>query len=166
MALNQALLPEFDNEMATTRKLLERVPDDKLGWKPHDKSMSMAKLATHVATLAGFVPPILGQDSFDIRNAPPNPDLGSRREMLEAFDKRTAEARKFIAEASDEQFMKPWSFYADGKPLFTLPRIAAVRSFFMNHSIHHRGQLSVYLRLNNVAVPSIYGPSADENPFG
>jgi uncharacterized damage-inducible protein DinB len=166
MALNQALLPEFDNEMATTRKVLERVPDDKLGWKPHDKSMSMAKLATHLATLGGFVPPILSQDSFDIRNSPPNPDLGSRREMLEAFDKRTAEARKFIAEASDEQLMKPWSFYADGKPLFTLPRIAAVRSFFMNHSIHHRGQLSVYLRLNNVAVPSIYGPSADENPFG
>jgi uncharacterized damage-inducible protein DinB len=166
MALNQVLLPEFDNEMATTRKVLERVPDDKLGWKPHDKSMSMAKLATHLATIGGFVAPILGQDSFDIKDAPPNPDLGSRREMLEAFDQRTAEARKVIAAASDEQLMKPWSFQVDGKVLFSAPRIGVLRSFFMNHSIHHRGQLSVYLRLNNVAVPSIYGPSADENPFG
>jgi len=166
MALNQALLPEFDNEMATTRKVLERVPDDKLGWKPHDKSMSMAKLATHLATLGGFVPPILGQDSFDLKDAPPNPDLGSHQEMVSTFDKRTAEARKFLAGAMDEQLMKPWSLKVDGKTLFTAPRVAILRGFFMNHSIHHRGQLSVYLRLNNVPVPSIYGPSADENPFG
>jgi uncharacterized damage-inducible protein DinB len=166
MALNQALLPEFDHEMATTRKLLERVPDEKLGWKPHDKSMSMSKLATHLATLGGFVPAILGQDSFDVKNSPPNPDLGSHQEMLGTFDKRTADARKLIADATDEQLMKPWSLQFEGKTLFTFPRIAVLRSFFMNHSIHHRGQLSVYLRLNNVAVPAMYGPSADENPFG
>ena len=166
MALNQALLPEFDNEMATTRKVLERVPDDKLGWKPHDKSMSMSKLATHLATIGGFVPAILGQDSFDVKNSPPNPDLGSRQEILGIFDKRSADARKAIADATDEQMMKPWSLKLDGKAIFTAPRVAVLRSFFMNHSIHHRGQLSVYLRLNNVAVPSIYGPSADENPFG
>jgi uncharacterized damage-inducible protein DinB len=166
MALNQALLPEFDNEMATTRKVLERVPDDKLGWKPHDKSMSMSKLATHLATIGGFVPAILGQDFFDVKNSPPNPDLGSRKEILSTFDQRTAEARKFIAGASDEQLMKPWSLKLDGKTIFSAPRAAVLRGFFMNHSIHHRGQLSVYLRLNNVPVPSIYGPSADENPFG
>ncbi|HEY6272643.1 MAG TPA: DinB family protein [Terriglobales bacterium] len=166
MALNQALLPEFDNEMATTRKLLERVPDAKLGWKPHDKSMSMSKLATHLATIGGFVPAILGQDSFDVKNSPPNPDLSSHQEMLGTFDKRTAEARKLIADATDDQLMKPWSLKFEGKTLFTSPRIAVLRSFFMNHSIHHRGQLSVYLRLNNVAVPAMYGPSADENPFG
>jgi uncharacterized damage-inducible protein DinB len=165
MALNQVLLPEFDNEMATTRRVLERVPEDKLGWKPHDKSMTMAELATHLASLGGFVPAILGQDSFDLKSSPPNPDLGSRQEILATFDQRTADARKTIADATDEQLMKPWSLKMDDKALFTFPRIAVLRSFFMNHSIHHRGQLSVYLRLNDVPVPSLYGPSADENPF-
>lgn len=166
MALNQALLPEFDNETATTRRVLERVPDDRLGWKPHEKSMSMSKLATHLATIGGFVPAIVGQDYFDVKNSPPNPDLGSRKEILAMFDARAAEARKAIAGASDDQLMKPWSLKLDGKDIFTAPRIAVIRGFYMNHSIHHRGQLSVYLRLNDVAVPSIYGPSADENPFG
>lgn len=166
MALNQALLPEFDNEIATTRKVLERVPDDKLGWKPHDKSMSMSKLATHLATIGGFVPAILGNDSFDVKNSPPSPDLGSRKEILATFDERMGEARTALASATDDQLMKPWSLKVDGKALFTMPRISVLRSFFMNHTIHHRGQLSVYLRLNDVAVPSIYGPSADENPFG
>lgn len=166
MALSQALLPEFDNEMATTRKVLERVPDANLGWKPHDKSMSLGKLATHLATLGGFVPPILTLDYFDLQDAPTNPDLTSHQEMVTTFDQRTAEARKLLAAATDEQLLKPWSLKVGGKTLFTQPRAAILRGFFMNHSIHHRGQLSVYLRLNNVPVPSIYGPSADENPFG
>lgn len=165
MPLNQALLPEFDHEMATTRRILERVPEDKLGWKPHEKSMTMARLATHVATLAGFTEGIVGMDSFDVKNAPPSPELKSRQEILGAFDKATAAARKVIAGATDEQLMKPWSLQADGKTIFTQPRTGVLRSFMMNHSIHHRGQLSVYLRLNNVPVPSIYGPSADEGIF-
>jgi uncharacterized damage-inducible protein DinB len=165
MPLNQALLPEFDHEIATTRKLLERIPEDKLGWKPHDKSMSLGKLATHLATIGGFADAIVGVDSFDVANSPPSPELKSRTEILGSFDKTSASARKAIAGASDEQLMKPWTLLASGKTLLTLPRIGVLRSFFMNHSIHHRGQLSVYLRLNNVPVPSIYGPSADENPF-
>jgi uncharacterized damage-inducible protein DinB len=162
MPLSQALLPEFDHEMATTRRVLERVPDDKLGWKPHDKSMTMAHLATHVATIGRWTDTIVGMDSFDVKDAPPNPDLKSRKEILGVFDSTVAAARKLIAGASDEQLMKPWSLQSGGKTVFSQPRVGVLRSFIMNHSIHHRGQLSVYLRLNNVPVPSIYGPSADE----
>jgi uncharacterized damage-inducible protein DinB len=165
MPLNQALLPEFDHEMATTRRLLERVPDDKLGWKPHDRSMTMGQLATHLATLPHWSESIMAEDSFDVATAPPTPKLASRQEILGAFDQSAAAARKAIAGASDESMMKPWSLVAGGKTVFSLPRVAVVRGFIMNHVIHHRGQLSVYLRLNDVPVPSIYGPSADENNF-
>ncbi|HLW54535.1 MAG TPA: DinB family protein [Candidatus Angelobacter sp.] len=165
MPLNQALLPEFDHEMATTRKVLERVPDDKLGWKPHDRSMTMGELATHLATISHWSEAIMGQDSFDVATAPPTPKLKSRQEILGAFDQSAATARKVIAGASDDKMMKTWSLVAGGKTVFSLPRVGVLRSFIMNHSIHHRGQLSVYLRLNNVPVPSIYGPSADEGAF-
>lgn len=162
MPLNQALLPEFDHEMQNTRKSLERVPDNKLGWKPHQKSMTLGGLATHLATINHWVDATLGQDSFDVSNVPPQPELKSRQEILAAFDKNTVSARKAIAGASDEQLMKPWSLLSEGKAIFTLPRAAVLRSFIMNHTIHHRAQLGVYLRLNDVPVPSIYGPSADE----
>ncbi|HEX7289438.1 MAG TPA: DinB family protein [Candidatus Angelobacter sp.] len=162
MALNQALLPEFDHEMQTTRRTLERVPEDKLGWKPHQKSMSLGGLATHLATINHWVDATMGMDSFDVAGAPPTPELKSRAEILAMFDQNVASARKTIAAAEDAQLMKPWSLVAGGKTVFTLPRIAVLRSFIMNHTIHHRGQLSVYLRLNDVPVPSIYGPSADE----
>ena len=162
MAISEALLPEFDHEMANTRRALERVPDVKLGWKPHEKSMSLASLATHLATIGGWSQAIVGQDSFDVKNAPANPDLKSRNEILKTFDQTTAAARQAIAGASDAQMMKPWSLFSNGKAMLTMPRIAVLRGFIMNHSIHHRGQLTVYLRLNNVPVPSIYGPSADE----
>ena len=162
MPLNQALLPEFDHEMANTRKSLERVPDDKLAWKPHQKSMTMGGLATHLATINHWADAIVGQDSFDVTNAPRTPELKSKTELLGAFDKNAASARKAIAGASDEHLMKPWSLISGGKPVFTMPRIAVLRSFIMNHSIHHRAQLGVYLRMNDVPVPSIYGPSADE----
>ena len=165
MPLNQALLPEFDHEMANTRKSLERVPDNKLGWKPHQKSMTMGGLATHLATLNHWADAILGQDSFDVKTAPPTAELKSKAELLGTFDKNTASARKAIAAASDEQLMKPWSLKAGDHAMFTLPRIAVLRSFIMSHGIHHRAQLGVYLRMNDVPVPSIYGPSADEGQF-
>ncbi|HSM84881.1 MAG TPA: DinB family protein [Candidatus Limnocylindrales bacterium] len=165
MALNQALLPEFDHEMQTTRRTLERVPEDKLTWKPHDKSMTMGALATHLATINGWAEAILGTESFDVSTAPPNPELKSRAELLAAFDKSVASARKAMEKASDAELMKPWSLISAGKTVFTLPRVAVLRSFIFSHSIHHRGQFSVYLRLNNVPVPSIYGPSADEGAF-
>jgi uncharacterized damage-inducible protein DinB len=162
MPLNQALLPEFDYEMAHTRKSLERVPDGKSDWKPHPKSTTLNGLATHLATIGHWAEAIVGQDSFDVANAPPQPPLKSKTEILAVFDKSAATARKAIAGASDEQLMKPWSLLSKGQNIFTLPRIAVLRSFIMNHTIHHRAQLGVYLRLNDVPVPSIYGPSADE----
>lgn len=162
MPLNQALLPEFDHEMSNTRKSLERVPDDKLGWKPHNKSMTMGGLATHLATINHWADAIVGTDSFDVSTAPPQSEIKSRKELLDTFDKNTATARKVIAGASDEALMKPWSLKSKGNTIFTLPRVAVLRSFIMNHTIHHRAQLGVYLRLNDIPVPSIYGPSADE----
>ncbi|MBZ5533949.1 MAG: DinB family protein [Acidobacteriia bacterium] len=162
MAISQALLPEFDHEMSNTRRALERVPDGKLSWKPHTKSMSMGGLATHLSTIMQWTGAIVGGDSFDVASAPPTPELKSRDEILKTFDSSVASARKAIAGASDADLMKPWSLLAGGKTVFTMPKIAVLRSFIMNHPIHHRGQLTVYLRLNDVSVPSIYGPSADE----
>lgn len=161
-SLNQAILPEFDHEMANTRKSLERVPDDKLAFKPHAKSMSLGQLATHLATISHWTEAILGQDSFDVSAAPPNPELKSRAETLAVFDKNTATARRLIAGATDAQLTKPWTLLFKDQTIFSLPRIAVLRSFILNHTIHHRAQLGVYLRLNDIAVPSIYGPSADE----
>ena len=161
-ALSQAILPEFDHEMANTRKSLERVPEDKLSFKPHAKSMSLGALATHLATINHWSEAIVGLDSFDVGNAPPNPELKSRAEILATFDKNTATARKAIASATDGDLMKPWSLKAGGQTIFTQPRIGVLRGFILNHTIHHRAQLGVYLRLNDVPVPSIYGPSADE----
>ena len=166
MALSEALLPEFDVEMANTRKTLERVPDDKLGWKPHEKSGTMAWLAGHLANLPSWIGITLERDSFDMAppegQPPPPPQPTSTAEILETFDKNVAAARAAIAGASDEAFFKPWSLLSGGNTIFTMPKTAVLRSFVMNHSIHHRAQLGVYLRLNDVAVPSIYGPSADE----
>jgi uncharacterized damage-inducible protein DinB len=166
MPLRDALLPEFDREMANTRKTLERVPEDKFGWKPHEKSGTMGWLAAHLADIPTWVPLAIQQDSIDIapeghEPQPPKPP-GSRGELLEKFDKNLAAARKAIAGAEDGVLMQPWTLLAGGKTVFTLPRAGVLRSFVMNHSIHHRAQLGVYLRLNDVPVPAIYGPSADE----
>ena len=166
MALSQALLPEFDHEMANTRKTLERVPTDKFAWKPHEKSTTMGGLATHLANLPTWVIHTIEKDSLDVAppGAPPlrTPPANSTEEVVETFDRNVAAARDALAGASDEHLVKPWSLLSGGKTVLTLPRIAVLRSFVMNHSIHHRAQLGVYLRLNDVPVPSIYGPSADE----
>jgi uncharacterized damage-inducible protein DinB len=169
MSLSQALLPEFDHEMANTRKTLERVPEDKFDWKPHQKSFAMGPLATHLATLPSWGAVTIEQDSIDVApvgEAPPkNEPAKSVEELLSKFDTNVAAARAAIAGASDEHLMKTWTLYAGGKVIFAIPRIAALRSFVMSHNIHHRAQLGVYLRLNDIAVPSIYGPSADEGSF-
>jgi uncharacterized damage-inducible protein DinB len=166
MPMSQALLPEFDNEMANTRKALERVPEEKFGWKPHEKSMSMGRLATHLAELLGLVPTALKTESFDFAppGAPPfqPTTAASRAGLLEMFDKNAANARAVIADATDAQLMTTWTLLRGGRALFSMPRIAVLRGMVMNHSIHHRGQLAVYLRLNDVPVPALYGPSADE----
>jgi uncharacterized damage-inducible protein DinB len=169
MAIRDLIIPEFDHEMALTRKTLERVPEGKPDWRPHDKSMSLGRLAGHIAELPGLGSAALDTDSFDIAppgSAPRSPNvMSSRRQVLEMFDKNVASARASLSKATDEQLMRNWSFQRAGKNLLTMPKIAAFRGFVINHVIHHRGQLSVYLRLNNGPVPSIYGPSADENPF-
>lgn len=170
MALRDAILPEFDHEMANTRKTLERVPEGKTDFKPHEKSMALARLAGHVAEIPGWAKETVLQDSVDVRPPADTPQhepllMKSRKQLLEEFDKRAAAGRAAIASASDEELMKPWSLMAAGNTVFTLPKIAVLRGFVMNHLIHHRAQLGVYLRLNNVAVPSIYGPSADEDPM-
>lgn len=164
MAIADALLPEFDHEVATTRKLLERVPDDKFAWKPHDKSMSLGELAGHVATLPGWGSMTMKQPEFDLTSQFDRPEMKSNKDLVAVFDRITAETRAAIAGATDPEFMAPWTLKHTGKTVFTMPKAAVMRSFVLNHLIHHRGQLSVYLRLNNVPLPSIYGPSADERP--
>lgn len=167
MSLAQSLLPEFDHEMATTRKLLERAPEDDGTWQPHEKSMTFGKLAIHLATLPMWGVMTLTQTEFDMQ--PPGgsrfemPVWTTRREMLSLFDKLVGDARAALAASSDADLMVTWSFKAGGATIFSMPRIAVWRSFVMNHSIHHRGQFSVYLRLRNIPVPAIYGPSADES---
>ncbi|HEX8984247.1 MAG TPA: DinB family protein [Bryobacteraceae bacterium] len=166
MPIRDLLLPEYDQEMANTRKVLERCPDDKFGWKPHEKSFSMAALAGHIANMNSWGATTLRQDSFDYAppGAPPyaEPPVTSRKDLLDRFDKNVAETREALAAATDADFSKPWSLLGGGKEIFTMPRIAVFRGMIMNHMIHHRAQLTVYLRLNDIPVPGLYGPSADE----
>ena len=163
MSICEALLPEFDHEISTTRKLLERVPDDKWDWTPHEKSMKLGRLACHVAEVTQFGAAVANTDSMDFAKGDYRRiDASGRKQLLEAFDKMAAEARTAIAAAKDEEMGKPWSLLFDGKPVMTMPKAGVLRTAMMNHMVHHRGQLSVYLRLTGVPVPSIYGPSADE----
>ena len=162
MTLGQMLIPEYDHEMATTRRVLERVPDGKFDWKPHEKSMSLGKLAAHLAEIPGLAQLILNRPSFDITTPrqPANP--ATRQEILDLFDQTVAATRKDLAAVEDAAMMESWSLLRGEQTVFSLPRAAVIRSMVFSHVIHHRGQLSVYLRLNDVPVPSIYGPSADE----
>lgn len=166
MSISQSLLPEFEMEMVNTRKTLERVPDDKFGWKPHEKSMDMGTLAVHLATIPGWAGMTLNHDSFNL--APTDgepfqmPVAKTTAELLALFDQGVSEARAALEAATDEQFMQPWSLLSGDVTHFTMPKIAVVRSFVMNHNVHHRAQLGVYLRLNDIPVPAVYGPSADE----
>lgn len=165
MAIAQSLLPEFDHEMATTRSLLERVPEDRADWKPHPRSTGLGDLAAHLAQLPGMAVMVVGQDEVDMN--PPGgpafapPGFTTTAALLETFDANVARARDAISGAADEAMGTSWSLKSGGHAIFTLPRVAVLRTFVMNHIIHHRGQLSVYLRLNEVPLPSIYGPTAD-----
>ena len=166
MAIAEALLPEFDREMATTRKMLERFPEDKVEWRPHETCMTMGRLAGHVAELAAWTVPTIAQDKLEMDPNNYTPAvIKSRLEALKQFDETVKTARAAIAGASDETFMQPWTFVADGKTVFTMPKIAVLRSFVMNHLIHHRGQLAAFYRIAGVPVPSLYGPSKDEQVF-
>jgi uncharacterized damage-inducible protein DinB len=166
MALRDAFLPEFDQEMATARKHLERVPEDKLAWKPHEKSGSMGWLAGHIADLPGWAVMGINQDSVDlapggVESKPPTPPA-NRRELLDKFDGNVKAAREAIAGVEDARLGENWSLLRNGKTVLTMPRAGVLRFFVLNHLVHHRAQLGVYLRLNGAPVPSTYGPSADE----
>lgn len=165
MALIDALLPEFDHEMTTTRKLLERVPDEKFDWKPHAKSFSLGALATHLATLPTWGAETLSRSEIDIGTGQPPAALPSKAEVMATFDRNVAATRAALAGRSDADFTAIWTLKRDGHTLFSMPKSVVWRSFVLNHLVHHRGQLSVYLRLLDVPVPSIYGPSADESSF-
>lgn len=165
MTIAESLLPEFDREMGLTRRVLERVPDGVFGWKPHDKSMTLGRLAEHLAELPGWLKVSIVDSGIDMATGRP-PEYqppATRAAVLEMFDRNAGEARSALVGRTDAELMAPWTLKAQGKEVFTMPKAAVVRGFVMNHIIHHRGQMSVYLRLQNVAVPSIYGPSADES---
>jgi len=166
MRIADALLPEFDQEMTNTRKCLERIPADKFNYKPHTKSFELGALATHIATVCDWGVVTMKNDSFDyapVGGPPYRPPVPTdTAELLGIFDKGKAEFREALAATDDAEFMKPWSLLEGGKTLFTMPRVVVIRSMIFNHLVHHRGQLTVYLRMNEIAVPAIYGPSADE----
>jgi uncharacterized damage-inducible protein DinB len=160
------LLNEFREEVAITRRLLDRVPADKLAWKPHAKSMTLGQLAWHVATIPGRIARIAQQDSFDVLNGsfvPPQPS--GRQEILAAYEQAVPGAEKFLSELTDDQAQANWRLMKGDRELFHQPRMNVVRTIMLNHWYHHRGQLSVYLRLLEVPLPVIYGRSADEDPF-
>jgi uncharacterized damage-inducible protein DinB len=168
MALVDALLPEFDAEIASTRRLLERLPDDRLDWKPHAKSMSLAALTEHLGQLGVWAQLTLtapGVDLEQMARPPGYQPLASRAAILAHFDREMAAARAALVGRSDAELAAPWTLRRGQQPFFTMPKASVWRTFVMNHVIHHRGQLTVYLRELDVPLPSIYGPSADEQPF-
>ena len=160
------LLSEFREEVATTRRLLDRVPADKLAWKPHQKSMTLGQLAWHIAAVPGSLARIIPQESFDVTQGafvPPQPN--NIEEIMTAFEQSVRDAEHCLHEMTDEQAKGMWRLMNKDRQLLIRPRIEIVRTIMLNHWYHHRGQLSVYLRLLNVPLPVIYGPTADENPF-
>jgi uncharacterized damage-inducible protein DinB len=165
MAIVDALLLEFDHEMATTRRVLDRVPDSRFDWKPHDKSMSLGQLSAHLANIPFWCTATLRATFVDLDEIadearPPVP--ASHEAMLKIFDEKVATARGHLAKSTDPEMLASWTLKKGDQEFFTMPRVTAIRSFVMNHSIHHRGQLTVYLRLNDIPLPPIYGPTADE----
>ncbi len=166
MSLSKLFLTEFEQEMANTRKTIERIPDDKFDWRPHEKSFTMGYLATHLANIQSWVNVTLNMDEFDMypkdgeEFVPPKAE--NKNEVLDLFDKNNEEAKQSLANIPDEKFNENWSLLSGGNIIFTMPKSVVFRNFVLNHTIHHRAQLGVYLRLNDIPVPAIYGPTADE----
>lgn len=166
MTIGQSMIPEFDAEMASTRSVLERVPNDKLDWKIHEKSNTIGWVANHLADIPSWVESSLAHDSFDIDPeggpAYQTPNERSRDAIIELFDRNIATARPLIEGVEDARLMQDWHLLQRGKVLMTMPRIAVLRTWVLNHSIHHRAHLCVYFRVNDIPVPGLYGPSADD----
>jgi len=164
VTLRDSLLPDFDDETASTRRLLERVPDDAMAWSPHEKSYSLGQLAMHLARLISWGRTILDDEFYDLATGSgdaPGSDM-TRGAILAAFDEHTAAVRTRLADKSDGELLAPWELRRGRLTLMSMPRITAIRRFVLHHLVHHRGQLSVYLRLRDVPLPPIYGPTADE----
>lgn len=165
MNLGQILAQELQHEAQSTRKMLERVPD-KFAWQPHEKSMPLGRLATHVAEIPQWTRAIVTQDELDFAKSDYKPEtLNNATELVALFDKIVADSVGLLQNASDADLMRSWQLRNGEKVLLEMPKAAVVRSMVFNHLIHHRGQLSVYLRLNDVPLPSVYGPTADEQMF-
>ena len=163
MAIRDMLLPEFDQEMINTRKMLERVPEDRFDYQPHPKSWKMNRLAGHVAELPVWASHTMKVELLELEPGQFTPfEPATRKELLERFDNYAQEAHQAIAAASDEELNKMWSMKWQGKTMMTMPRITVLRTVVLNHIIHHRAILCVYLRLNDIPVPGMYGPSGDE----
>ena len=167
MSMMQAVLAEFEHEAATTRRLLERVPDDKFDWKPHEKSMSLLQLTTHLADMPGWLAVVGPKDELDMATPMDRPEPPTTtEELLSRYDANVETFKTVGAQVPDDSLGDPWTLRTGDEVHFQIPRAASIRTFILNHFIHHRGQLSVYLRLLDVPLPSIYGPSADEEGFG
>jgi uncharacterized damage-inducible protein DinB len=169
MGLSEGLLAEFDAEMLSTRRTLERIPEDKLAWKPHEKSMSLGRLAAHLAEVIALGQKVINSDGLDLASRPANATAlvaESQAHVLGVFEKNVTGTRMAIAATNDEQWNKKWILSMGEKKIFDAKKQDAVRRMLMNHVIHHRAQLGVYLRMTGVAVPSVYGPSADEGRPG
>ena len=164
MSMTQAILQEFDQEAKTTRRVLERVPEDKLSWKPHPKSMSLGELAMHTAMTPGAICGWACEEETKFTGEKA-PVAVSTADVVAAHDTSVAKMKEVMGQLGDDGLMKSWKATSGGQTLFEMPKVALIRAIALNHWYHHRGQLSVYLRLLDVPVPSIYGPSADENPF-
>ncbi len=166
MSISASILPEFDHEMASTRKVLECVTDDKLDWKANPKLNTIGWVANHLAEIPGWVEGTLTRDTWDIHPADgepyQSPALGSQSEILALFDENVATARKQIESTADQEYGKEWSLLSGGEALITMPKIGVIRTWVLNHAIHHRAFLCAYLRLNDIPVPGMYGPSGDE----
>lgn len=167
MTYAEMTLPEFEHEMATTRKMLERVPEDKIDWKPHEKSNTIGWNANHIAEIPGWVENILHEPFFDMNPSGDDPyetpKLATRQAILDFFDKNVATAREAIAKVKDEAIGEMWALKDSGNVVLEMPRAAVFRAFVLSHIVHHRAILTVYYRLNDVPVPAIYGPSGDEH---
>ena len=164
MRLVDPFIAELEQEAETTRRVLERIPEARLGWRPHPKSMSLGQLALHIATTPGGVAQVARLDSME-RPQFDRPEPKSKREVLEALEQSVATAMEFLRGLDDARATESWSMTLAGKPIFSMPRLGVVRTIMLNHWYHHRGEMQVYLRLLDVPVPSVYGPTADENPF-
>jgi uncharacterized damage-inducible protein DinB len=164
MKMVDPILMEMEREAQTTKRVLDRVPENKLAWKPHPKSFSLGQLALHVASLPGNVAALVVPDTREASNFS-QPEPKSRQEILDTFSKSLESAKETLKKMDDARLMSTWTLTKNGRVVMSVPRIGFIRSILLNHNYHHRGQLAVYLRMLEVPVPSIYGPSADENPF-